>query len=307
MDPFSMNCHRVLFKGPIRNPPGTEEITFEDGTPYDEHTDALRFAACTADATGGGTTSSPPPPSLPPPSPPIPQDESPPSPPAQPVEWCCITPSYCDSSTSLPGQFVTGGCHGFTSKASWEQSCVVSPPPPPLAPAPPAVPAYTESEADYILTVVISNVALSEWDIAAGCIQSVQKFLAFIGVAPGVGETFSCTPSEGTRRRLDTAVTVTITVPTTASHHQSALASARSLLEGDKDTAAAIFGVAGFSSGTASVTSSGGADKDPHLAFPHGGKADFRGRNGIYYSFLSSPGFAVNVKTEESPRGACRR
>lgn len=115
-------------------------------------------------------------------------------------------------------------------------------------------------------------------------------------------------PSEGTRRRLDTAgFTVTITVPTTALHYQSALASAQALLDGDQATAAAIFGVAGFSSGTASVTSSGGADKDPHLAFPHGGKADFRGRNGIYYSFLSSPGFAVNVKTEESPRGACRR
>ena len=47
--------------------------------------------------------------------------ESPPSPPAQPVEWCCIAPPLCGSSTSLPGSLVPGGCHGFTSKASCEQ------------------------------------------------------------------------------------------------------------------------------------------------------------------------------------------
>ena len=57
-----------------------------------------------------------------------------------------------------------------------------------------------------------------------------------------------------------------------------------------------------YSGASVAEDSSGGADKDPHLAFPRGGTADFRGRNGIYYSFLSSPGFAVNVKTEA--RGA---
>ena len=30
---------------------------------------------------------------------------------------------------------------------------------------------------------------------------------------------------------------------------------------------------------------------DPHLSFAPGGRADFRGRNGAYYSFLSTPGF----------------
>lgn len=29
---------------------------------------------------------------------------------------------------------------------------------------------------------------------------------------------------------------------------------------------------------------------DPHLVFAHGGRADFRGRNGTYYSLLSAPG-----------------
>jgi len=40
--------------------------------------------------------------------------------------------------------------------------------------------------------------------------------------------------------------------------------------------------------------------KDPHLAFARGGRADFRGRNGAYYAFLSTPGLQVNVRTEEA-------
>ena len=37
-----------------------------------------------------------------------------------------------------------------------------------------------------------------------------------------------------------------------------------------------------------------------HLHFAHGGRADFRGVHGRYFSFLSLPGLAVNAKTEES-------
>ena len=37
-----------------------------------------------------------------------------------------------------------------------------------------------------------------------------------------------------------------------------------------------------------------------HLHFAHGGLADFRGRHNTFYSFFSAPGFAVNVKTENS-------
>jgi len=62
-----------------------------------------------------------------------------------------------------------------------------------------------------------------------------------------------------------------------------------------------------FSGASVTDTSGGGAKKDPHIAFPHGGRADFRGRNRVYYNFLSSPGFAVNVKTEESPWPPPRR
>ena len=44
----------------------------------------------------------------------------------------------------------------------------------------------------------------------------------------------------------------------------------------------------------------GEANRDPHLHFAHGGRADFRGEEGKLYSFLSAPGLAVNVKTENA-------
>ena len=40
--------------------------------------------------------------------------------------------------------------------------------------------------------------------------------------------------------------------------------------------------------------------KDPHLSFAFGGRADFRGKHGVYYSFLSTPSLAINVRTEEA-------
>jgi len=40
--------------------------------------------------------------------------------------------------------------------------------------------------------------------------------------------------------------------------------------------------------------------KDPHLNFAFGGNADFRGRHGVLYNFLSAPGLSVNIKTEEA-------
>ena len=67
------------------------------------------------------------------------------------------------------------------------------------------------------------------------------------------------------------------------------------------------------------------AVQDPHFSFAHGGRADFRGRNGrerllwvarpahspqlnpaaphrLLYCFHSAPGFAINIKTEAPPR-----
>ena len=40
--------------------------------------------------------------------------------------------------------------------------------------------------------------------------------------------------------------------------------------------------------------------QDPHIHFAHGGQADFRGHNGVYYNFFSSPRMSVNVKTEDA-------
>ena len=44
----------------------------------------------------------------------------------------------------------------------------------------------------------------------------------------------------------------------------------------------------------------GGIRGDPHIAFAHGGRADFRGGERKLFNFLSVPGLAVNVRTEES-------
>ena len=41
-------------------------------------------------------------------------------------------------------------------------------------------------------------------------------------------------------------------------------------------------------------------NKDPHLRFAHGGRADFRGRNRRIYNFFSAPGLSLNLKTEEA-------
>ena len=40
--------------------------------------------------------------------------------------------------------------------------------------------------------------------------------------------------------------------------------------------------------------------QDPHLSFPFGGTADFRGRDGQCYCFLSAPRLAINIKTEDT-------
>ena len=37
--------------------------------------------------------------------------------------------------------------------------------------------------------------------------------------------------------------------------------------------------------------------KDPHLVFPHGGRADFRGEDGAYWNLLSAINVSVNART----------
>lgn len=42
------------------------------------------------------------------------------------------------------------------------------------------------------------------------------------------------------------------------------------------------------------------SERDPHLHFAHGGRADFRGRDGKLYTLLSAPGLTVNARTEDA-------
>jgi len=40
--------------------------------------------------------------------------------------------------------------------------------------------------------------------------------------------------------------------------------------------------------------------KDPHIQFASGGFADFRGKHGTIYNYVSAPGLSVNVRHEEA-------
>lgn len=59
----------------------------------------------------------------------------------------------------------------------------------------------------------------------------------------------------------------------------------------------AVYGGYQFGTGGASG-GGGGASGDPHLAFGHGGKADFRGTDKGLYNFLSAKNVSLNVMTE---------
>ena len=173
---------------------------------------------------------------------------------------------------------------------------------PPLAPFPPAVPSYPAGAATKKVTVTLTaKPPCPDDDVATASLVAKRLAVPSDGVV-----TFTCTPLAETarRRRLaDADVAITITIPTTESNHDSVLSSATTLFQ-DEEAATALLGVAVYSGASVAEDSSGGADKDPHLAFPHGGTADFRGRDGVFYNFLSAPGLAVNIKTEESL--ACR-
>ena len=41
-------------------------------------------------------------------------------------------------------------------------------------------------------------------------------------------------------------------------------------------------------------------NKDPHLNFAHGGRADFRGRDKTHFNFFSGPKLSVNVLIEDA-------
>jgi len=45
------------------------------------------------------------------------------------------------------------------------------------------------------------------------------------------------------------------------------------------------------------AASSTGVGGDPHMLFPHGGKADYKGKNNTYYNFISAKFFSLNLLT----------
>jgi len=164
---------------------------------------------------------------------------------------------------------------------------------PPLAPFPPTAPNYPADAATKTVTASLTVKGFSCDDKEANEVK-IAKYLS----VPSV--TIKCLSDSRRRRRLTDDTTITVTIPTTDANHDTVLASAYTLFVSDPQTATALLGGSVYSGASVSGTSSGGADKDPHLAFPHGGTADFRGRHGVFYNFFSSPGFAVNVKTEDA-------
>merc|ERR1719181_2545353 len=49
---------------------------------------------------------------------------------------------------------------------------------------------------------------------------------------------------------------------------------------------------------TAETGGGGSVNKDPHVQFPHGGRADFRGEDLAYYIFHSSRNVSFSVMTQ---------
>ena len=181
----------------------------------------------------------------------------------------------------------------------FSSSSVPPPPPPlypintfPLAPFPPALPDVPVGAASETFTISL------EVKGSDGC-QKVKNNKPLVAAQLGVSNsqlTVECPSAR--RRRLQTSddvTAVTITVATTPEQYASVYNTATSTFS-DAEQATTILGVPVFPGAT--FSSSSGAQKDPHLAFAHGGRADFKGLDGRYYNFFSAPGFSVNVKTE---------
>ena len=56
----------------------------------------------------------------------------------------------------------------------------------------------------------------------------------------------------------------------------------------------------GASHGVVAATPSSSSQGDPHLALPYGGQADFRGKHGSLWTFLSARNVTLNVRTTEA-------
>ena len=102
------------------------------------------------------------------------------------------------------------------------------------------------------------------------------------------------------RRRLDSSSTLTVTVETTTDN-QAAVTTAVQDGFADAPTASRTLGLGVTSKPDVTIAPpiGGGSTGDPHIHFAHGGRADYRGEDNAIVSFLSAPGVALNVKTED--------
>ena len=179
-----------------------------------------------------------------------------------------------------------------------------SPPPSPptappahLPPYPPAAPVLSPGEVKQTVSATFTMDAQCTDDLTSKIRTETAKACQVAVENTNV----TCTPSTR-RRRLDDAVSVTVTMGTTADSVRDVQAAAETFFgtnSADSDTSPASTAFQTTVSG-ASVSAGAVSSGDPHLGFAHGGEADFRGRHGVYYNFFSAPGFGVNVKTEES-------
>ena len=114
----------------------------------------------------------------------------------------------------------------------------------------------------------------------------------------GVGYYQVTVPANAVNVRVSATDTVGVD-PTTGTHTSYGFQS-RSTNSASCTITVADLSAINVAVAAACVSPSASVRQDPHLHFAHGGQADFRGRNGVYYAFYSGPYLAVNVKTQDA-------
>ena len=149
---------------------------------------------------------------------------------------------------------------------------------PPSAPYPPTVPNYRPTTPSTLAT----------------------KLAPQFGVPASKVNVVCAGKDTSRRRRLDSSSTLTVTVETTTDN-QAAVTTAVQDGFADAPTASRTLGLGVTSKPDVTIAPpiGGGSTGDPHIHFAHGGRADYRGEDNAIVSFLSAPGVALNVKTED--------
>lgn len=111
------------------------------------------------------------------------------------------------------------------------------------------------------------------------------------------------------RRQLQTTDTFAVLVSIIISYERAAILNATQavaalsnetvvtqILQGDQETLEQVLQSFTYEQVVEIRTVLAASKGDPHLQLAYGGGADFRGRNGAYYAFLSTPDMSVNVR-----------